>query len=97
MGLEAQVGVVFAGPDSRQLRGHGDWTGHFRGKHGPIEALPSLSLFLFSPLSLPGSLSSPRVTTRRAATSTFSLVRAAPVGEPVSAPAISLILVSGDR
>lgn len=38
VGLEAQVGVVFARPDSRQLRGHGDWTGCFRGKHGPIEA-----------------------------------------------------------
>lgn len=36
--LEAQVGVVFARSDSRQLRGHGDWTGRFRGKHGPIEA-----------------------------------------------------------
>lgn len=47
VGLGARVGVVFAGPDSRQLRGHGDWTGRFRGKHGPIEApgiLPSLSL-----------------------------------------------------
>lgn len=39
VGLEAQVGVVFAKSDSRQLRGHGDWTSRFRGKHGPIEAM----------------------------------------------------------
>lgn len=59
VGLEAQVGVVFARPDSRQLRGHGDWTGRFRGKHGPIEA-PGItfSLSFFSSRFLSPHLSS---------------------------------------
>ena len=50
VGLEAQVGVVFAKSDSRQLRGHGDWTSRFRGKHGPIEALGYYLLSLSLPL-----------------------------------------------
>jgi len=45
VGLEVQVRVVFARPDSRQLRGHGDWMGRFRGKHGPIE-VPGITFSL---------------------------------------------------
>lgn len=48
--------VVFARPDSRQLRGHGDWPGRFRGKHGPIEA-PGITSSLSFSLSSSGSLS----------------------------------------
>lgn len=45
--------------------------------------LPSLSLFLYPVFSLSGFLFS-QSTTRHTATSTFSLVRAASVGEPVA-------------
>lgn len=47
VGLEIQVGVVFARPDSQQLRGHDDWMDRFRGKHGPIET-PGITFFLSS-------------------------------------------------